>query len=423
MRRDHCGACGATLHTVLDLGLAPLADEFPHKPGAPVDRHPLQLAVCHDSKGCGLAQLTELVDDQLLWGGDYAFYAGAVAPVVEYMTKYAQWVATNYQLLVRDGLTVEIACNDGTFLQPLHHRGLRVLGVDPASGPIAAARERGIPVVHDAFGVEVAQGIAERHGSAKVIIANNVSAHVADLNDFFDGIRHLLHPQGVAIVEVQYLPDLLLGNDFTLLYHEHRSYFTLTTLRAVTRRAGLTVRNAWLTTPQGGSLRVELRHVGAPGHPDPNVGAIAGMERDWLTWESFGGLQGRANRLRHALLELLHQERAAGRKVAGYGASAKATTLLSWTGLAEASNRPSYPGVHPGTAGSLDYVVDTSPSKIGRYMPGSSIPVVGPAQWLDSDTTYLVMIWNYLGHVVRQEADYLARGGRFIIPFPKPVVL
>jgi SAM-dependent methyltransferase len=425
MKRDFCGSCGATLHKVLDLGLAPLADEFPHTPNASVDRYPLQLAVCHDTRNCGLAQLTEVVDDELLWGGDYAFYAGAVAPVVEYMARYAKWLDSNYGLLMRNKLVVEIGCNDGTLLAALRELGhLNSLGVDPAEGPAQAANDRGLPVLNAKFGVVTAEQIIDEdeHGrKAALIVANNVAAHVADLDDFFTGIKTLLAPYGVAILEVQYLPDLLLGNDFTLLYHEHRSYFSLITLRAVARQRGLAVRDAWLTTPQGGSLRVALTHPETPGHPALSVGTILAQERDWLTWDSFQGLQGRADRLLSSLLQLVFDEHAAGRRVAGYGASAKATTLLSWTGLGRMSTHPQR-GVHPGTAQGLAYVVDTSPSKIGRYMPGTSIPVVGSGE-LDPEVTHLVMIWNYLGHVIRKEADYLTKGGRFIVPFPKPVLL
>ena len=416
MNRTLCGSCGSDLHVVLDLGYAPLADEFPTEPDLPTARYPLQMAICHNNT-CRLAQLVEVVDDQILWGGDYAFYAGAAQPVVEYMARYADWLASNYSLLGHSGLTVEVGCNDGTLLAPLRDRGLHVLGVDPAGGPVEAARAKRLHVLHRPFGKQAAQEILDRRGWASLIIANNVAAHVADLDDFFTAIKQLLTPQGVAILEVQYLPDLLLGNDFTLLYHEHRFYFSLTSLAAAAALRDLDVRNAWYTSPQGGSLRVEITHMDAPGHPAPVVAAIRRRERSL----EFGGLQDRADRLRESILDLVFAEHAAGRTVAGYGASAKASTLLAWTGLDRISPpKMQAAGVHEGSSQGISWVLDTTPTKIGRYMPGTAIPVVASH---DPPDTYLLMIWNYLGHIIRKEADFLATGGRMILPFPKPVVL
>src|SRR5262245_22328991 len=242
MRRETCAGCRAALsadNIVLDLGPSPLADEFPTKPDAPTTAWPLQLAMCHE---CNLAQLMEVVGDDLLWGGDYAFYARSAAPVVAYMREYAAWLLRSYGMLIgpktRDGMLVEIGSNDGTLLEPLIAGGAHVLGVDPALGPVNAARARGIYTMHAPFSREVAEKICCTHGAAQIIVANNVAAHVADPIDFFAGVAQLLASNGSALIEAQYLPDLVLGNDFTLLYHEHRCYYSVTSLRRLAEDAG-----------------------------------------------------------------------------------------------------------------------------------------------------------------------------------------
>lgn len=429
MRREVCGCCASSgsLDTVLDLGTAPLADEFPTTPNPDQARYPLQLMACH---ACGLGQLSEIVDDELLWGGDYAFYSGSSATIREYSRRYARWLAQRYGLLMRRGYALEIACNDGTLMSLLEADGYQTLGIDPATGPAEAARARGLRVLNQPFDTHTGRTLVDGWGQPSLLIANNVAAHVADLDDFFSAIQLVLAPHGAAIIEVQYLPDLLVGNDFPLLYHEHRYYYSLTAMTRIARKHDLTVIDAWLTEPQGGSLRVDLRHAEAPGHPALSVGQILFGEKGWLTdgGVAFRGLQGRADRIRASLLQMVHAERQARRVVAGYGASAKASTLLAWTGLDQEPLLPEdSPGAWPGSSGCLPWVVDTTPSKIGRFMPGTSIPVVGRRDGPDAGAgpdTYLVMIYNYLGHVVRQEAEWLGHGDhRMILPLPKPVLL
>ena len=415
MQREVCGCCGSSdsLQTVLDLGVVPLADEFPQQPNLDQARFPLQLMACH---ACGLGQLSEIVDDDLLWGGDYAFYSGSSATIRRYYSKYAIWLRDNYGLMMRRGSVLEIACNDGTLLKELGLQGFdSLIGIDPALGPVNAARDRGLTVLNRMFDVDAIEEIFAYAEPPSLIVANNVAAHVADLDDFFGAIRLVLADHGAAIIEVQYLPDLLVGNDFPLLYHEHRYYHSLTSLMEIAEKHDLVVQDAWLTEPQGGSLRVDLRHIGSPYSRGQSVAEILRGERWLRSGAAFdGGLQGRADRIRDSLRRLIYAERQAGRVVAGYGASAKASTLLAWTGL-------------DGEAHGLPWVVDTTPTKIGRFMPGTSIPVIERGTGLDGvdgPDTYLLMIYNYLGHIIRQESAWLDRKGhRMIVPLPKPVIL
>jgi SAM-dependent methyltransferase len=392
MRRVSCGGCGAgDLHTFLDLGDSPLADRFPASAEEPEDRYPLQLAVC---TSCWLVQLTEIVPDGLLYGEDYAFFTGSSPSAVSYFADYATQLKQQLSLDAGKFL-VEIACNDGTLLPRF---GCRTLGVEPADGPAAMARAKGLTVMHEPFGLETARRIVANHGAADVVVANNVAAHVSDLHDFFAGVEHLLAPDGVAVVEVQYLADLLAGGQFDHVYHEHRYYFTADSLARVATQHGLAVRSVTPTPAQGGSIRVVF------GRGEP----IEMTEPSWLRQPStFMSLQGRVEHIRTRLLALLDEQIAAGHKVAGYAASAKSATLLNFCGIGPDR---------------LDHIVDTTPHKIGRYTPGSKIPVCGPGERPEPDV-YLLLAWNYLPGVLRREAAYTAAGGRFLVPLPMPVLL
>jgi SAM-dependent methyltransferase len=392
MRRSNCGGCGsAHLQPVLDLGSSPLADRFPATADEPEDRYPLQLAVC---TSCWLVQLTEIVPDGLLYGDDYAFFTGSSPSAVSYFADYAAQLARQLDLGT-DKFLVEIACNDGTLLSRFD---CRTLGVEPADGPAAAANAKGLKVMHEPFGLEAARLIVLGSGAADVVVANNVAAHVSDLHDFFAGVEHLLAPDGVAVIEVQYLADLLAGGQFDHVYHEHRYYFTADSLARVAVRHGLAVRSVIPTPAQGGSIRVMF------GRGEP----IELSESMWLRQPStFMSLQGRVEHIRTRLLDLLDEQIAAGRKVAGYAASAKSATLLN------------YCGIGPDR---LDHIVDTTPHKIGRYAPGSKIPICGPGERPEPDV-YLLLAWNYLPGVLRREATYMAAGGRFLVPLPMPVLL
>lgn len=398
MRREQCGGCGGgDLEVVLDLGSTPIADAFPKSAAEPEDWYPLQLAVC---RSCGLVQLTEVVPDHLLFGADYGFYTGTSPSAVAYFTEYAWWLGLRFAEQMHHGV-VEIACNDGTLASRLVEAGGRdVVGVEPATGPAEVARSRGVDVIGAPFTQALAADIG-RH-SVGVVVANNVAAHVADLDDFFGGIHDLLTPDGVAVVEVQYLPDLIAGNQFDHVYHEHRQFFTVATLAGVMANSGLAVREVMHTEAQGGSIRVMAERFRQTsrcisGAPDDRVASLGGLR----------SLQARAEYVRDRLVRLVDCERSAGRTVAGYAASAKSTTMLNFCGLDQAR---------------LDYVEDITPAKVGRVTPGTHIPIVAPRERERPDI-YLLLAWNYLSGVLRREAEFTASGGRWIVPIPTPVVI
>lgn len=404
MRRTTCSACGYDdLRTFLDLGSSPIADAYTSSPDELSDVYPLQLAVC---AGCWLVQLLEVVDQETLFGTGYSFYSSASAPLSNYHATYAASVLGGYGDLAQR-LTVEVGCNDGDMLRHFQRAGCPVVGVDPASGPVGAARERGLDVLDVAFTPTVAGELLEARGPAGLIIANHVLAHVEDVSHVLSGVSTLLAADGVAFVEVQYLPDLLVNNAFDLVYHEHRNFFSLTSLECAARRWGLYVADWELTQRQGGSLRVTLskqRQRTSSSH------TITREREEWLRHTSaYDGLQGRVERVRTRLRDLLFDETMNGRSVAGYGAPAKATTLLNFCGIDHHT---------------IEFITDTTPAKCERYVPGTGIPIMAPSDALRHDVdTFIILAWNYAAQIIRNNVKFMDDGGRWIIPIPAPVLL
>jgi novobiocin biosynthesis protein NovU/D-mycarose 3-C-methyltransferase len=279
-----------------------------------------------------------------------------------------------------------------------HFAHLRHLGVDPASGPLEIADERGLVVREEAFTSETGADVDDKFG---LVIANHVLAHVADVSDVLAGIAQVLHPDGLAFIEVQYLPDLLVNNAFDLVYHEHRNFFSLSTLEYALWCHGLRVIDAQLTDRQGGSLRVAVQHRDSFLRPGSDrVDRLRNSER-WL--QSFGayeGMQGRAERIRDRLLDMLAERN--DRVVALYGAPAKATTLLNFCGL---------------EVDDLPYCWDSTPAKQGRHIPGTGIEIRAPWAGARPDV-FLLAAWNYLRPIMKGHPGF-----EWIVPFPAPLAL
>lgn len=399
-RRETCGGCGsADLEPFLNLGSTPLADAFPTDPTQEERRYPLEVAVC---RSCWLMQLLDVVPDHLLFGGDYGFYSSASPSLRDYHTTYAGWLLADFRDRA-ERLTVEVACNDGDLLNRFAVAGCKVVGVEPAGNVAEAARKRGLPVLDVPFGRDAAKWIVEGNGKAGLVIANHVVAHVADLDDFVGGFKDLLAPDGILSIEVQYAGDLIGGNQFDHVYHEHRSFFSFGALAAVLERHGLPPRRVRHTPSQGGSI-----HVLAGDLPDDASVTRILRQESWLRdMAPYRSMQGRVDHIRDRLGELLAGERRVGHSVAGYAASAKSTTLLNYCGLGPRD---------------LDHVVDTTPHKIGRYTPGTHIPITAPGQRTEPDT-FLLLAWNYLPGVLKRERAFLEAGGKFLVPIPLPVLL
>ncbi|MDG4784350.1 class I SAM-dependent methyltransferase [Micromonospora sp. WMMD1102] len=403
--RTHCGGCGAAdLMPFLDLGSTPLADAFPFTADTVQQTYPLRVAVC---PACWLVQLLDVVPDGELYGADYGFYSSTSPSIRVYDAEFARWALARFPNEIKRGV-VEVACNDGSLLQ--HFAAATsgpVWGVEPALGPYEAATARGLNVLGEPFRRIVAESHVDEFGSGGLVIAKNVAAHVADLPDFLAGIAHLIGDDGAAVIEVQDVAALLLGNQIDHVYHEHRFYFSATSLYAALTYAGMVVTDIERTPAQGGSLRVTARSRTAASSSGPKLEPML-LGDAWLRLSAtYGAMQGRAAALRARLLDLLDAERVAGRTVAGYAATAKSCTLLNFCGIGPDR---------------LAYVSDTTPHKVGRFTPGTHIPIYSPEDPASSDT-YLLLAWNYLGDVLRREREFVERGGRFIVPIPSPVVI
>jgi novobiocin biosynthesis protein NovU/D-mycarose 3-C-methyltransferase len=391
VKRTTCSACGAgDLGLFLDLGISPIADAYTEDLGLDAPRYPLQVATCPK---CHLVQLLEVVDADVLFGTGYSFYSSASPPLSAYHARYAADLLRDFADQAAMGV-LEIGCNDGDMLRHFAH--LPHLGVDPADGPAFSAGDRGLQVIHEAFRGEFAHDLDEKFG---LVIANHVLAHVADVSDVLAGIAHVLRPDGIAFIEVQYLPDLLINNSFDLIYHEHRNFFSLSTLEYALWRHGLRVVDAQLTDRQGGSLRVAAVH--GPADTRPVVERIANSEQWLASFGAYEGMQGRAERIRDRLVDMI-ADRQHDQVVALYGAPAKATTLLNFCGL---------------TFADLPYCWDTTPAKQGRHIPGTGIEI-RPDWHPDRPDVFLLAAWNYLRPIMKGHPGF-----EWIVPFPAPLAL
>jgi hypothetical protein len=398
--RTNCGACAGTqLTTFLDLGKTPLANKFPATVDETETWYRLGLCRCGN---CGLVQGIEIISDEEIYGDDYGFYSGGSKAQLDYHRREAEYLLMHHPDQAA-AFTVEIACNDGSLLR--HFKNMHCLGVDP-SAPAQLAIDAGLPVIKKPFTANLAREIREDQGPAGLVIAISCLAHIGDLSDVMTGIWELLSADGVAVVEVQYLPDLLVGNAIGQVYHEHRYFYSLTSFKHVANLHGLYVRDAELIELQGGGLRVTLGTI--PSQLSNRARQILRTE-EWLNHESaYESVQGRMDRNRDHLIALLEAERSAGRYLAGYAAAAKATTILNYCGIQREV---------------LPYVIDTTSSKWGRFIPGVRIPIVSPREWVQPADTRLLLTSNYLGWLLRHDHEFTDNGGRWLVAEPLPMVI
>ena len=400
-----CRSCGTRgLTPVLDLGLQPLANALRTEEQLAVEepRYPLELAWC---ASCSLVQITTSVSPELLFS-DYPYFSSVSATLVE----HARGIATR---LVRDrglgpdSLAMEVASNDGYLLQHYQAAGVPVLGVDPAANIAAHAEARGVPTRCAFFGRELAAELKADGVRPDVIHANNVLAHVPDLNGFVAGIATLIGDHGRFVTESPYLKDLLDGLEFDTIYHEHLCYYSLTALVRLFARHGLAVEDLEHLSIHGGSLRL---FVGAASvvQPSEAVTRLLEEEQQWGvdTFEPYERFGADVDALGVQLRRMLDDLKAQGHRIAAYGAAAKGSTLLNTFGIGPER---------------LEYIVDASPHKQGLYAPGTGLAIVPPARLVeDRPDDVLLLAWNFAEEILRQQQAYRDAGGRFLVPLPSP---
>lgn len=408
-RRDDCRLCGSrALELVLQLAPTPPANAFVPASalGQAQERFPLDVFFC---RGCGHVQLRDVVDPAALF--EHYVYVSGTSPVfVDHFRRYAADAVARWGLAPGD-LVVDVGSNDGTLLRFFQEAGLRALGIDPAREIAARATAAGIETLPAFFTGDLAASIRAERGPARLIAANNVFAHADDLGGIADAVRELLAPDGVFAFEVSYLGDVVRDTLFDMTYHEHLAYHALGPLVPFFPRHGLQVIRVERVPTHGGSIRVAAQRAGGPRPVEGSVGAILAEERaqGLDRAETFHAFAAQIERRKRALGALLRDLRAAGRRIAGYGAPAKATTLLYHFELG---------------ADVLEYVVDDSPLKQGLYTPGTHIPVVAAAHARAHRPDYLlVLAWNFAASIVERNGWVLDGGGHFLIPLPDVTVV
>ena len=403
-KERQCRFCETPLrHTFVDLGASPLSNSYLQAEELTKMEpfYPLHVFVCSN---CFLVQLEELSSPREIFN-DYAYFSSFSESWLEHSRVFAQMAADRFKL-EKNSRVVEIGSNDGYLLRFFKEMGIGVLGIEPAANVAEAARDQGIETVVRFFDSDLAAELAAEGKGADLLVGNNVLAHIPRINDLMTGLKRLLKPNGVISMEFPHLLSLIEKNQFDTIYHEHYSYFSLTTAETIFRKHGLTLFNAELLDTHGGSLRIYACHEGVFRQTEVIKSLLEKEESRGLkkieTYEVFGDQVRTAKR---SILEYLIGLKEAGRSIAAYGAPAKGNTLLNYCGI--------------GTD-FIDYTVDLSPHKQGLYLPGSRIPIYGPDKIFETRPDYLLILpWNLKEEIMGQMADIRQWGCKFLILIPE----
>ena len=398
---QRCRSCGSSnLAPVLDLGMQPLANAYREPDDVSEEaRYPLALLRC---RACALVQLTGTIPPKLMFD-TYHYFSSYASTMVDSMRVLARRL-TAERGLTADDLVVEIASNDGYLLKHYMELGIPVLGVEPAQNVAVVAKESGVPTLTEYFTRSLGSELADTGRAASVIHANNVMAHVPEINDFVAGISAALRPDGVAVVETPYLVRFVDDREFDTIYHEHVFYYSLTAVSSIVERHGLTVVDVEQIPLHGGSLRLFIQHATYPSSERVKMLLESERERGVTTDEYYSDFAKRVEELKTEVTDLIRRLRAEGATIAAYGAAAKGTVLLNHFGLDHDI---------------IDFVVDRSVHKQGLVMPGVGIPILAAEELERRRPDYtLLLAWNFADEILEQQQNYRAAGGTFIVPVP-----
>jgi len=403
-RRISCRGCdGHDLDLMLNLKPTPIGDAY--VTGDKIDliqpKYPIELYMC---KTCGLAQLLDVIDPDVLYG-DYIYQTSSSSGLLSHFETYADNVSRRCNLRA-GSLVVDIGSNDGTLLRCFQQRGMTVVGVEPASHIATVVSAQGIPSINDYFSPTLAQKIVNEYDNANLITANNVFANIDDLMSWVTGVNILLADDGVFVFESYYLLDLIENTVFDFIYHEHLSSFSVRPMQALFQRVGLCLIAVERVATKGGSLRYYVQRSNGPLKSDGTVNEMLMLEEDFGLYrkETFLKFSEKINRLKEKLLAFLSEAKRNGKSVVGFGASITCTTLIYHFEIGEY----------------LEYLVDDNIAKQGRFSPGHHLPVLPAAAIGERKPDYVIILaWRFSSIIVEKYKDYLDGGGEFIVPLPE----
>ena len=405
---ERCRSCGGSApRPFLSLGETPIANSLltEDRLAAPEPRYPLGVGFCPT---CSLVQLTHALPAEAIFDADYPYFSSFSDALCRHAREHALNLVATRGLDERS-LVVEVASNDGYLLRNFVEAGVPALGIEPTPGPAAAAREVGVETLEAFFTADLAAQLRAEGRRADVIVANNVMAHVPDLNGFVAGFRTLIADDGLITIENPYVRDLIERREFDTIYHEHFCYFSCTAVSRLMRRHELFVNDVeYFPDLHGGTLRWHVSPIEAPGERIARYLADE-VERGLTDFAYYADFGARVRSITDELIVLLAGLKAEGASIAAYGAAAKGATLLNSAGIDHRT---------------IDFVVDRNTHKQGHWMPGARLPILDPSAIVERMPDYvLVLAWNFLDEILRQQEEYRRRGGRFIVPIPRPEIL
>ena len=405
-----CRHCGNELKTLfLDLGHAPASNDYllANELMQSEIYNPLRLFVCEE---CWLVQTDDYKKAEDLFKRDYAYFSSTSQSWLRHAADYCDMIESRLDLS-GSSFVIEVASNDGYLLKNFVAKGIPSLGIEPTESTAAAAEKLGVPVLRQFFGAEIARTLVAEGKAADLVCGNNVYAHVPDINDFTSGLEIVLKPGGTVTLEFPHLMRLIENSQFDTVYHEHFSYLSLHAVASIFGRAFLRVLDVEEIPTHGGSLRVYGCRVDDARQTSPRVAELLAREEAFglRKLETYKGFQDRANAIKNDFLMFLIEQKKCGKSIAAYGAAAKGNTLINYAGL---------------KTDLIDFVCDAAPSKQGKFLPGSHIPILHPDELARRKPDWVVILpWNIAAEVAESQAVVRSWGGRFVVAVPQLAIL